>query len=81
LQKQGKIKEAIDIMAAIDKFKSAEYIKHYLGILYLQDSNLTEAFNHFKAALSIKPDYLPSLIEVATIISEISPKQSISILQ
>lgn len=41
LQKQGKIKEAIDIMTAIDKFKSAEYIKHYLGILYLQDSNLT----------------------------------------
>jgi hypothetical protein len=50
-------------------------------VLYLQDSNLTEAFNHFKAALSIKADYLPSLIEVATIISEISPKQSISILE
>jgi hypothetical protein len=33
-----------------------------LGILYLQDSNLTEAFNHFKAALNIKADYLPSLI-------------------
>jgi tetratricopeptide (TPR) repeat protein len=81
LQKQGKIREAIEIVTAVDKFKEAEYIKHYLGILYLQDSNLTEAFNHFKAALAIQPDYLPSLIEVATIISEISPKQSISILK
>jgi len=33
------------------------------------DSNLTDAFNNFKAALSIKPDYIPSLIEIATIIS------------
>jgi tetratricopeptide (TPR) repeat protein len=81
LEKQGKIKEAIEIVTAIDKFKEAEYIKYYLGILYLEDSNLTEAFNFFKAALNIKPDHVPSLIEVATIISDISPKQSISILK
>lgn len=62
LEKQGKIKEAIEIVTAIDNVKQAEYIKHYLGLLYLSNSNFTEAFNYFKAALAIKPDHVPSLI-------------------
>lgn len=41
LENQGKIKEAIDIVHAIDSFQPTEYIKHYLGVLYLIDSNLT----------------------------------------
>ena len=56
-------------MTAIDKVREAQSIKHYLGLLFLQDSNVNEAYQYFKAALSIKQDYVPSLIEVATIIS------------
>jgi hypothetical protein len=48
-----------------------------MGILYLEDSNLGEAYNAFKAALTLKPDYIPSLIEVASIVSDISSKQAI----
>lgn len=81
LEKQGKVREAIEIVTALDSVKQAEYIKHYLGLLHLSNSNFTEAFNHFKAALALQPDHVPSLIEVATIISDISPKQSISLLK
>ena len=62
LQKKGRIKEAIEVLLAIDEHKSSEQIKHYIGILYLEDSNINEAFNYFKAALKIKADYIPSLI-------------------
>jgi hypothetical protein len=44
LQKQGHIKEAIEILLAIDKEMQTEHVKHYIGILYLEDSNLNKAF-------------------------------------
>ena len=81
LEKQGKVREAIEIVTALDSVRQAEYIKHYLGLLHLSNSNFTEAFNYFKAALSLQPDHVPSLIEVATIISDLSPKQSIALLK
>jgi tetratricopeptide (TPR) repeat protein len=69
LEKQGLIDEAIQIVKAIDQVRQTEHIKHYLGILHLAASNLKEAFEYFKQALAIKPDYAPSLIETASIIS------------
>lgn len=56
-------------MKAIDQVRQTEHIKHYLGILHLAGSDLKEAFNYFKEALAIKPDYVPSLVETASIIS------------
>lgn len=70
LEKQGLVEEAIQIVTAIDQVKKTEAIKHYLGILYLESSNLKEAFNCFKEALALKADYVPSLIEIASIVSE-----------
>jgi tetratricopeptide (TPR) repeat protein len=81
LQRQGLVEEAIQIVTAMDEAKQAQYIKHYLGVLYLEASNLKQAFFCFKAALNLQPDYLPSLIEVASIISEPHPKQAIAILK
>lgn len=80
LQRQGKLEEAIQIVGAMDEVRKAEYIKHYLGILYLESSNLKEAFKCFKSALAMKPDYVPSLIEVASIISQVHPQEAIAIL-
>lgn len=81
LQRQGLTEEAIQIVKAMDESREAEYIKHYLGVLYMEASNLKEAFICFKAALVIKPDYVPSLIEVASIISESHPKDAIIVLR
>ena len=50
-QKQSKIKEALDICLAIDTYKESQFIKHYIGTLYLSDGNVVEAFKYFKRAL------------------------------
>ena len=50
-------------------------------MLYLTDSNVVEAFNYFKQAISLNGNHVPSLIEIATILSEIKPKEAISILK
>ena len=65
---------------AIDCHKESEFIKHYIGILFLSDSNIVEAFKYFKGALMIKNNHVPSLIEIGTILSELKPKEAISIL-
>ena len=41
LQKQGKIKEALDVAHAIDSERHSHQIKHYIGLLYLHDSNVS----------------------------------------
>lgn len=66
---------------AIDKYKETEFIKHYIGLLYLQDSNVTQAYHFFKAALIIQPNHVPSLIEIATILSDVKSQEAIIILK
>ena len=43
----------------------------------MSDSNVISAFKFFKGALGINSCHVPSLIEVATILSELKPKESI----
>ena len=69
LQKQSKIKEALEISHAIDGHRESEFIKHYIGTLYLTEGNVVEAFKYFKSALQIKSTHVPSLIEIGTILS------------
>lgn len=46
---------------------------HYIGLLYLNDSNVREAFRYFQKAIEVQANHTPSLIEIATILSETNP--------
>jgi hypothetical protein len=41
LQKKGKLKEALDIALAIANNVSTAAVFHYIGLLYLSDSNVS----------------------------------------
>ena len=81
LQKKGKLKEALDIGLAISNSVKTASTHHYVGLLYLNDSNVSEAFRYFHKAIECDPNHHPSLIELATIISETKPHQAIDILK
>lgn len=70
LQRKGKLKEALDIALLIVNIIKSPSAYHYLGLLYLSDSKVSEAFHNFQNALSCDPNHVPSLIEIATIVSE-----------
>ena len=74
LQKKGRVKEALDIALAIGNTKLSPSIYHYIGLLYLDDSNVSEAFKYFQKAIECDPSHTPSLIELATIISEVDSR-------
>ena len=46
------MREAIEIVTALDSVRQAEYIKHYLGLLRLSNSNFTEAFNYLGCTIA-----------------------------
>ena len=69
LQKKGKLKEALEIALAIGNTVKTAATFHYIGLLYLNDSNVSEAYRYFHKALECEPNHIPSLIELATIIS------------
>lgn len=48
LQKKGKIREALEIAHAIDDSRESVQVKHYIGLLYLNDSNVPQAFKYFQ---------------------------------
>lgn len=80
-QKQGQIGIALNIISAVDKELINESIKHYMGLLYLQDSNIEQAYDCFREALGINNKYIPSMIECATILSINKPKDAIRIFK
>lgn len=49
--------------------------------MYLQDSNVALAFKHFQEAIKLKPNHVPSLIEIGTILSDVRPEESTQILR
>ena len=73
LSKKGKLKEALDIALAIGQTKESASIFHYIGLLYLNDSNVGEAFKFFQKAIEIDSTHTSSLVELATIVSEVNP--------
>lgn len=60
----------MDIAIAISNTLGTASTYHFIGLLYLNDSNVVEAFKYFQKALECDPCHSPSLIELATITSE-----------
>ena len=58
----------------INQEQESPDVKHYIGLLYLHDSNISMAFDLFQQALKANPKHIPSLVEVATILSDVKPK-------
>lgn len=52
-----------------------------MGLLYLQDSNIEDAYDCFRDALKINGKYVPSMIECATILSTNKPQDAIKIFK
>ena len=80
-QKQGNLEIALDIISAVNKEMINESIKHYMGLLYLMNSDVEAAYNCFREALKINPKYIPSMVECATILSTSQPDESIKVFK
>ena len=81
LSKKNRLRQALDIALAIGQTKQSSSIFYYIGLLYLNDSNVEEAFKFFQKAIEVDPSHTPSLVELATIVSEVNPEEAIKILQ